>query len=133
MYTVTAACCCWRVTTRSRKGPHDINKAAKFYSSIFGVPGKRVSQGRHYFNLGGVILACFDPKSDGDDFELGPNPDHIYISSDDLENLHLKVSSAGCEYISESSDAPWGEKLFYFNDPFHNKIAVVKKGTEFTG
>ena len=111
----------------------DIDKAAKFYSSIFGVPGKRVSQGRHYFNMGGVILACFDPKADGDDYELGANPDHIYISIDDIEGLHDKVNSAGCKYISEIMDVPWGEKLFYFNDPFHNKIGIVKKGTEFTG
>ena len=83
--------------------------------------------------MGGVILACFDPRSDGDDFDLGPNPDNIYISVDDIESLHDKVNSAGCEYISEIIDASWGEKIFYFNDPFHNKIGIVKKGTEFTG
>ncbi len=111
----------------------EIERAAKFYSSIFGVPGKRVSPGRHYFNMGGVILACHDPESDGDDHELRPNPDHIYLSVKDIESLHDKVNSAGCEYISEIIDAPWGEKIFYFNDPFHNKIGIVKKGTEFTG
>ncbi|MEQ9422994.1 MAG: VOC family protein [Cyclobacteriaceae bacterium] len=111
----------------------DISKAAKFYSSIFGVPGKRVSPGRHYFNMGGVIFACFDPKSDGDDRTLGPNPDHVYISIDDLEAFYEKVKSNGAGYISEIMDQPWGEKIFYFDDPFGNKLGIVKKGTEFTG
>lgn len=112
---------------------NNIDKAAKFYSAIFGVPGKRVSPGRHYFNMGGITLACFDPRADGDDFDLGANPDHIYISVDDIEGLYDKVKSAGCEYISEIMNAPWGENIFFFNDPFHNKIGIVKKGTEFTG
>ena len=78
-----------------------INKAAKFYSAIFGVPGKRVSPGRHYFNMSGVILACYDPIADGDENSLGPNPDHVYISTDDLDDLHDKVKSVQASYVSK--------------------------------
>ncbi|MGA3068293.1 MAG: VOC family protein, partial [Tepidisphaeraceae bacterium] len=51
----------------------DIEAATKFYSELLADPGRRVSPGRHYFNCGGVILACFDPKADGDDFDPTPN------------------------------------------------------------
>ena len=45
----------------------DIDAAAQFYSSILNDRGERVSPGRHYFNLEGVILACYDPRADSDD------------------------------------------------------------------
>lgn len=38
----------------------DIEVAAAFYAGILGVPGDRVSPGRHYFPCGGTILACYD-------------------------------------------------------------------------
>ena len=36
----------------------DIERAVAFYRTVLGVPGQRISQGRHYFGCGGVILAC---------------------------------------------------------------------------
>ena len=45
----------------------NIDKAENFYSRILNQKGIRVSPGRHYFNLGGTILACYDPKADGDE------------------------------------------------------------------
>jgi len=111
----------------------DINKAAKCYSSIFGVPGKRVSMGKHYFNMSGVTFACFDPIADGDSNGIGAHPDHVYISVEEFDDLHNKVKSAQTTYVSEIIDEPWGERIFYFNDPFGNKLDIVKKGTEFTG
>jgi hypothetical protein len=49
----------------------DIEVAAKFYGRVFEMAGERVSPGRHYFNCGGVILACYDPAADGDDVGRG--------------------------------------------------------------
>ncbi len=40
---------------------------------VLGVAGERVSPGRHYFDCEGVILACFDPRADGDGM-LFPTP-----------------------------------------------------------
>ena len=74
----------------------DIEKAAAFYSKLFGMPGERVSPGRHYFNCGGTILACYDPRADGDDFDAKPNPDHIYFAVDDLESTHQNATAANC-------------------------------------
>jgi catechol 2,3-dioxygenase-like lactoylglutathione lyase family enzyme len=45
----------------------NIEKAVEFYQPLFDMKGVRVSPGRHYFNLGGTILACYDPVTDEDD------------------------------------------------------------------
>ena len=42
----------------------DIGIAAEFYGTLLSSPGERVSPGRHYFNCGGTILACYDPVAD---------------------------------------------------------------------
>jgi catechol 2,3-dioxygenase-like lactoylglutathione lyase family enzyme len=44
----------------------DIERAAEFYGLMLGHRGERVSPGRHYFDCGGTILACYDPAADGD-------------------------------------------------------------------
>jgi catechol 2,3-dioxygenase-like lactoylglutathione lyase family enzyme len=111
----------------------DIEKAETFYSTLLELKGKRVSSGRHYFDCGGTILACFDPKADGDDFTLGPNPDHIYFATDDLERK-FNVARYGLNVTpTEIQTQPWGERSFYFKDPFGNKICFVDEKTKFTG
>ena len=42
----------------------DIELAARFYAQLLGFAGERVSPGRHYFDCGGTILACYDPVRD---------------------------------------------------------------------
>jgi catechol 2,3-dioxygenase-like lactoylglutathione lyase family enzyme len=49
----------------------DLERAAAFYATVFGTPGVRVSPGRHYFDCGGTILACYDQVADGDDEQGG--------------------------------------------------------------
>ena len=39
----------------------DIEEAKKFYELVLGIAGERVSPGRHYFDCGGTVLACYDP------------------------------------------------------------------------
>ena len=39
----------------------DIDAAARFYEELLGLPGKRVSSGRHYIDCEGTILALFSP------------------------------------------------------------------------
>jgi hypothetical protein len=46
-----------------------IEEGTAFYSAILDQPGNRVSPGRHYFACGPVILACFDPRADGDPWD----------------------------------------------------------------
>src|SRR5271163_2632400 len=70
-----------------------IEDATVFYSSVFNQPGQRVSPGRHYFGCGSVILACFDPRADGDPWDAKPNPEHLYFAVDDLEDGFRRVSA----------------------------------------
>ena len=112
----------------------NIQKAAEFYAGVLEIDGKRVSRGRHYFDCGGTILACFDPRADGDDFDALPNPDHVYFAVDDLEATFQRARLAGCMEIDEKiATQPWGERMFYAKDPFGNPIAFVDRGTVFTG
>lgn len=112
----------------------DIDGAAAFYSKLLGTPGERVSPGRHYFDCGGTILACFDPRADGDGFDARPNPDHVYFAVDDLEATFDLAGQAGCARLDdEIQEQPWGERSFHAKDPFGNPICFVDARTTFTG
>ena len=81
----------------------DINTAEKFYSEILKQKGMRVSPGRHYFNLGGTILACYDPKADGDkegNWNFHENQ-YIYISVTDLESVRNKMKELDCKHLGK--------------------------------
>jgi predicted enzyme related to lactoylglutathione lyase len=69
-----------------------IEDATAFYSAVLDRPGRRISPGRHYFGCRGVILACFDPRADGDSWDAKANPDHLYFAVDDLEEYFRRVS-----------------------------------------
>src|SRR3954469_16546238 len=99
----------------------DIEHAARFYGAVLALPGERVSRGRHYFDCGGTILACFDPRADGDPWDAKPNPDHLYFAVDDLDDLFARAKAAGCLTSDEKIETqPWGERMFYAKDPFGN-------------
>jgi predicted enzyme related to lactoylglutathione lyase len=111
-----------------------IEDAAVFYSAVLGQPGVRISPGRHYFGCGSTILACFDPRADGDPWDPRPNPDHIYFAVDDLEDCYRRVSERPNGAILRPIETqPWGERSFYCTDPFDNKLCFVAENTMFTG
>jgi predicted enzyme related to lactoylglutathione lyase len=111
-----------------------IEDAAIFYSAVLGQPGSRISPGRHYFGCGGVILACFDPRADGDAWDARPNPDHVYFAVDDLDAYYRRVSGRPNGSILRPIETqPWGERSFYCADPFGNKLCFVDEQTVFTG
>ncbi len=122
----------------------DIEAAAIFYGTILNQPGKRVSPGRHYFECGATILACFDPKADGEQGTSPPNPQHIYLSESDLEAVYGRCQSAEANFddqslqggganLGEIATRPWGERSFYLHDPFGNPVCFVDDKTVFTG
>jgi len=112
----------------------DIEAATAFYSELLEQAGRRVSSGRHYFDCGGTILACFDPRADGDDFDARPNPDHIYFAVANLEAVFHRASGLRCTRIdSVVKTQPWGERCFYVVDPFGNPLCFVDEKTVFTG
>jgi predicted enzyme related to lactoylglutathione lyase len=111
----------------------NIEDATNYYSTVLEQPGKRVSPGRHYFECGSVILACFDPRSDGDPWDAKPNPDHVYFAVGDLTACYERVSKQanGC-ILRPIETQPWGERSFYCQDPFGNKLCFVDERTVFT-
>ena len=112
----------------------DVEHAARFYGHVLDLAGERVSPGRHYFDCSGTILACFDPRADGDDWDATPNPDHVYFAVDDLEATFARCQAAGCRRLDDAiSTQPWGERLFYATDPFGNQVCFVDEATVFTG
>ena len=115
----------------------DIEKAQAFYDAAFRIDGERVSRGRHYYDLGGVIFAIYDPRADGDEPAGGwrYHPfQYVYVAVDDLALVVSRVAAAGGIMISKTVEAmPWGETLFYCTDPFGAPLCFVQKGTEFKG
>lgn len=114
----------------------DIERAAAFYSELLERDGERVSPGRHYFDLGGVILAVYDPAADGDDvgsWHHHPNQ-YIYIGVDDLDAAFERAERLEAELRShEIQSMPWGERLVYLRDPFGNPVCLVDNETLFRG
>jgi catechol 2,3-dioxygenase-like lactoylglutathione lyase family enzyme len=112
----------------------DIEAATSFYRDLLEQPGARVSSGRHYFDCGGVILACFDPRADGDDFDARPNPDYVYFAVSDLDATHQRARRLPCQELDGAAKLqPWGERCFYAKDPFGNPICFVDERTVFRG
>src|SRR6266516_4230008 len=103
----------------------DIEAAASFYARLLGMPGSRVSGGRHYFDCRGTILACYDALADGDPEQVGPNPQNVYFSVDNLGAVHERAREAGCRDLTGIEVRPWGERSFYASDPFDNPICFV--------
>lgn len=115
----------------------NIDKAEAFYSKLFNMRGERVSAGRHYFNLGGTILACYDPRADGDEDDPDWNPhdnQYVYIAVDDLEQTFETAKSLNPMVIDDTIEKmPWGERLFYMNDPWGNPVCFVDSTTLYLG
>ncbi len=110
----------------------DIDAAAAWYASALGMPGSRISPNRHYFDCGGTILALRDVTMDPAAGAFRPNPDHIYLSVEDLEAARDRMRRAGCPELGEIEVQPWGERSFYGRDQDGNPLCVVQAGTEFT-
>ena len=119
----------------------DTQAAARFYTTLLGSEGQRVSPGRYYFDCGGTILACLDPRADGDSWDARPNQDHVYFAVEDLEARFEAAKRLGCLSKEEVHGAPggaivkrpWGERSFYAVDPTGNKLCLVDERTLFTG
>ena len=115
----------------------DVERAADFYAELLGLRGERISPGRHYFDCGGTILACYDPMADGDGRGDGWRHhfnQYVYLAVEDLEAIFERAKRLGCRALDEKiADMPWGERLFYAQDPFGNPICFVDEQTLFTG
>ncbi len=120
----------------------NIEEAARFYSALFDQSGFRVSNGRHYFDCGGVILAVYDAKADGDRAAVRGNPEHVYFAVQDLEAFFKRAEAVG-GLSKEIGDGklpmgsiarrPWGERSFYMHDVSGNPLCFVDEQTVYRG
>jgi catechol 2,3-dioxygenase-like lactoylglutathione lyase family enzyme len=112
----------------------NIDTAHKFYSALLGAVGKRIHATLYYFDCGPVILALESG------FALEALPDHIYFATSELEEIHRRANSLGCLSSKDVFGArggdivirPWGERSFYVEDPWTNKLCFVDEKTVFT-
>lgn len=89
----------------------DIDRAAAFYAELLGAAGARVSPGRHYFDRGGVVLALYGPRADGDARGARPNPEPVYFAVADLDAVYRRAEQLGglsataiCRWAAARSD-----------------------------
>ena len=116
----------------------DLGRSVDYFSRVLQTPGERVSDERHYFDCGGVILACVVPLSAE---QVHPNSDYLYFSVADLEATYSRAKEAAGEGLGaiaegemgDIAERPWGERSFYASDPFGNPVCFVDEGTLFTG
>jgi catechol 2,3-dioxygenase-like lactoylglutathione lyase family enzyme len=115
----------------------DIEEATEFYSHLLGAAGERVTSGRHYFDCGGVLVACWDPVADGDPSFPGPNHGTVYLSTtEDIEAVRVRTLASGATADHQRGQVtrqPWGELSFYARDPWGNPFAVVADGSQYRG
>lgn len=120
----------------------NIDEAARFYGTLLDQPGFRISKGRHYFDCGGVILAVFDAKADGDRAAVRNNPEHVYFAVPDLEAAFKRAEGVGglSKAVGDGrlpmgaiARRPWGERSFYLNDPWGNPLCFVDEQSVFRG
>ena len=111
----------------------DIDAAARFYETLLGLPGKRVSSGRHYLDCEGTILALFSPREDTDPWDARPNPEPVYFAVEDLEAVHERAVELEAQIDDPIEVQPWGERSFYLRDPYGNRLCMVDQRTLFTG
>jgi predicted enzyme related to lactoylglutathione lyase len=120
----------------------DIEEATRFYRALFEQPGFRVSNGRHYFDCGGVIVAVYDAKADGDREAVRNNAEHLYFAVPDLEAAFERAQRCG-GLSTETGDGnlpmggiarrPWGELSFYMRDPSGNPLCFVDEQSIYRG
>jgi DivIVA domain-containing protein len=135
-----------RATDAERQGPlvatlfrialpvGDIDRAAVFYEKVFGMPGRRVAPTRHYFDCGGIILACFDAgtRTNGNGHSRD-HAEHVCFSLRDLDAAYPRVQAAGPAWIEpDITTRPSGERSFYAKDPFGNPLCFVDETTVVT-
>src|SRR5262245_57809209 len=116
----------------------DLAAAISFYTKLLGIVGRKQAGSRCYFDCGGVTLQVLDVSSLR---EPHPAAKSLYFTVKDLESLHARAKALKCLSEEDVHGAtggeiavrPWGEKSFYAEDPWKNRLCFVEDGTVYAG
>ena len=113
----------------------NIDQAADFYSSLFGLTGRKQAGSRCYFTCGPVTLQVVAVPS--------PHPaaKALYFTVNDLDAVFERAKGLGClskEAVHGAAAGaitvrPWGERSFYAEDAWNNPLCFVEAGTVYPG
>jgi len=117
----------------------DLDRAMTFYSSLLGIPGRKVGGGRAYYDCGATIVGLVDvalgkqqPRAAWQD---------LYFAVTRVEEFHGRAAALGClsqedvhgQRAGDLVVRPWGERCFYAQDPWGNGLCFSDETTLFTG
>lgn len=111
----------------------DIEAATSFFAELLTTPGERVWKNRHYFPCGDVILACVVPEAEPSSYRSPNDPRIVYLAVDDLDACYDRAHRAGARVDGEIGTRGWGERSFYCDDPFGNRLCFVDAATVYSG
>ena len=116
----------------------NLDEAADFYSTLFGIAGRKQAGSRCYFTCGAVTLQVVDVSSVG-----APHPaaKALYFTVNDLDKVFARAQALGCLTQDEVhgvagntiSVRPWGERSLYAEDKWANPLCFVEAGTIYPG
>jgi len=116
----------------------NLQEAARFYGTLFGLDGRVQAGSRCYFDCGGVTLQVLDVSSMGAPHTAAKA---LYFTVRDLDAAFARAKTLGClsaetihgEPGGEIRVRPWGERSFYAEDPWQNPLCFVEAGTIYPG
>lgn len=121
----------------------DCEQSCRFYEELLGIRGRKVAEGRYYFDCGPVILGVLDyGRREGTPWATPTEA--VYLSTENIDELYERARELRCldpghlhddpsDLLGELRVRPWGERSFYAQDPSGNPLCFVESGTEFTG
>lgn len=120
----------------------DLERSRRFYESLLSSRGRRVAQGRWYFDCGPVLLGILDYSAPG--AHPTPPTEAVYFATRDLEGVYRRARTLDClapgllhddpsSPLGEIVVRPWRERSFYVDDPSGNSLCFVDARTLFTG
>ena len=116
----------------------NLDEAATFYGTLFGMAGRKQAGSRCYFNAGPVTLQVVDVSNAG---QPHPAAKALYFTVRDLDAVFSRAKALGClsrELVhgmagGDISVRPWGERSFYAEDKWRNPLCFVEAGTIYPG
>lgn len=103
-----------------------LDDAARFYRTLLGISGERISPAWHYFEIKGFALACHDARAEGE-AAAAPLRAPLFIAVDEmLAQVRSRMASAGARDIDAAIRIlPTREEGFMLSDPFGNALCIV--------